>query len=143
MAQVATSVRIDAGQSAHHQKYLSPTREDALAAYGDFLSLDEAKYPKACACLERDKDVLFTFYDFPAAHWRHLRSTNRIESTFSTVRHCTRQTKGCGSLNATLMMVYKLADEAQKHWRRLHSHKLIELVVQGVEFQDGDVKAAA
>ena len=126
-----------------HQMYLSPTRQDALGAYEDFLSLYEPKYPKACACLEKDKDVMFTFYDFPAAHWRHLRSTNPIESTFSTVRHRTRQTKGCGSRNATMMMVYKLADQAQKHWHRLHGHKLIELVVQGVEFQDGDVKAAA
>ena len=126
-----------------HQMYLSPTRQDALGAYEDFLSLYEARYPKACSCLEKDKDVLFTFYDFPAAHWRHLRTTNPIESTFSTVRHRTRQTKGCGSRNATLMMVYKLATQAQKHWQRLHSHKLIELVVQGVEFQDGDVKAAA
>ena len=87
--------------------------------------------------------MLFTFYDFPAAHWRQLRSTNPIESTFSTVRHRTRQTKGFGSRITTMMMVYKLADQAQKHWHRLHSHKLIELVVQGVEFQDGDVKAAA
>ena len=126
-----------------HQMYLSPTRQDALGAYEDFLSLYEARYPKACSCLEKDKDVLFTFYDFPAAHWRHLRTTNPIESTFSTVRHRTRQTKGCGSRNATLMMVYKLATQAQKHWQRLHSHKLIELVVQGVEFRDGDVKAAA
>ena len=126
-----------------HQMYLSPTRQDALGAYEDFLSLYEARYPKACSCLEKDKDVLFTFYDFPAAHWRHLRTTNPIESTFSTVRHRTRQTKGCGSRNATMMMVYKLTTQAQKHWQRLHSHKLIELAVQGVEFQDGDVKAAA
>ena len=135
---------VQAQAKAHlHQMYLSPTRQDALGAYEDFLSLYEPKYPKACACLEKDKDVLFTFYDFPAAHWRHLRSTNPIESTFSTVRHRTRQTKGCGSRNATMMMVYKLADQAQKHWHRLHGHKLIELVVQGVEFKDGDVKAAA
>ena len=126
-----------------HQMYLSPTRQDALGAYEDFLSLYEARYPKACACLEKDKDVLFTFYDFPAAHWRHLRTTNPIESTFSTVHHRTRQTKGCGSRNATLMMVYKLATQAQKRWQRLHGHKLIELVLQGVEFQDGDIKAAA
>ena len=126
-----------------HQMYLSPTREDALEAYEDFISLFEAKYPKACECLEKDKDVLFTFYDFPAAHWRHIRSTNPIESTFGTVRHRTRQTKGCGSRVATLMMVYKLARQAQKNWQRLHSSKLIELVVQGVQFQDGEIKKAA
>ena len=136
-----------------HQMYLSPTKEDALEAYEDFISLYEAKYPKACECLEKDKDVLFTFYDFPAAHWRHIRpacavgtadrSTNPIESTFGTVRHRTRQTKGCGSRNATLMMVYKLATQAEKNWQRLHSSKLIELVVQGVQFQDGEIKIAA
>ena len=136
-----------------HQMYLSPTKEDALEAYEDFISLFEAKYPKACECLEKDKDVLFTFYDFPAAHWRHIRpacavgtadrSTNPIESTFGTVRHRTRQTKGCGSRNATLMMVYKLATQAEKNWQRLHSSKLIELVVQGVQFEDGEIKIAA
>ena len=126
-----------------HQMYLSPTKEDALEAYEDFISLFEAKYPKACECLEKDKDVLFTFYDFPAAHWRHIRSTNPIESTFGTLRHRTRQTKGCGSRVATLMMVYKLARQAQKNWQRLHSSKLIELVVQGVQFQDGEIKKAA
>ena len=75
----------------------------------------EAKYPKACERLSKDKDALFTFYDFPAHHWRHLRTTNPIESTFGTVRHRTRQTKGCGSRKATLMMVYKLASEAEKN----------------------------
>ena len=124
-----------------------------MEAYEDFISLYEAKYPKACACLEKDKDVLFTFYDFPAAHWRHIRpacavgtadrSTNPIESTFGTVRHRTRQTRGCGSRNATLMMVYKLATQAEKNWQRLHNHKLVELVVQGVQFQDGEIKKAA
>ncbi len=126
-----------------HEMYLSPTKEDALKAYDDFIALYQAKYPKACECLEKDKDVLFTFYDFPAAHWRHIRTTNPIESTFGTVRHRTRQTKGCGSRNATLMMVYKLASEAEKNWQRLHSHKLVELVVQGVEFEDGEIKKAA
>jgi len=126
-----------------HEMYLSPTKEDALNAYDDFMALYEAKYPKACECLEKDKEVLFTFYDFPAAHWRHLRTTNPIESTFGTVRHRTRQTKGCGSRKATLMMVYKLASEAEKNWHRLHGSKLVELVVQGVEFEDGEIKKAA
>ncbi len=126
-----------------HEMYLAPTKEKALEAYDDFISLYEAKYPKACECLEKDKDVLFTFYDFPASHWRHIRTTNPIESTFGTVRHRTRQTKGCGSRSATLMMVYKLASEAEKNWQRLHSSKLVELVVQGVEFEDGEIKKAA
>jgi transposase-like protein len=108
-----------------------------------FIALYEAKYPKACACLSQDKETLFTFYTFPASHWRHLRTTNPIESTFGTVRHRTRQTKGCGSRKATLMMVYKLATEAEKKWQRLHGCKLLEKVIEGVEFVNGEMKQAA
>ena len=86
-----------------HQMYLSPTRQDALGAYDDFLSLYEARYPKACSCLTYCSP--FTISQPPTGD---IRTTNPIESTFSTVRHRTRQTKGCGSRNATLMMVYKL-----------------------------------
>ncbi len=100
-----------------HQIYGADTRKEALDQYDRFIALYEAKYPKACDCLQKDKDALFTFYQFPAHHWRHLRTTNPIESTFSTVRHRTRQTKGCGSRKATLMMGYKLATEAEKNSR--------------------------
>ena len=95
-----------------HEMYLSPTKEKALIAYRRFLAEYEAKYPKATDCLRKDEDVLFTFYDFPAEHWMHIRTTNPIESAFATVRHRTRQTKGCGSRLATLMMVFKLAKQA-------------------------------
>jgi transposase-like protein len=118
--------------------YQSPTKQEALALYAQFLSLYRDKYPKACQCLEKDKEVLFTFYDFPAAHWIHLRTTNPIESTFATVRHRTRQTKGCGSREATLMMVYKLGREAEKRWRRLNGSKLLLKVLTGVRFVDGE-----
>ena len=87
--------------------------------------------------------MLFTFYDFPAEHWTHLRTTNPIESTFATVRHRTKRTKGCGSRTATLTMVYKLATEAEKHWRRLNGHKLIVKVIEGVGFVDGIMQEAA
>jgi len=130
-------------KSLLHEMYLAPTREDAKEAYRRFFTLYEARYPKACECLKKDEGVLFTFYDFPAAHWGHLRTTNPIESTFATVRHRTRQTKGCGSRTATLTMVFKLATEAEKHWRRLNSHNLIPLVMQGEKFSDGDLKKAA
>jgi len=120
-----------------HEMYMSPTKADALAAYREFLVLYEAKYPKACQCLQKDEDVLLTFYDFPAEHWRHIRTTNPIESTFATVRHRSRQTKGCGSRAATLAMVFKLAREAEKSWRRLNGYELIEKVIRGVRFQDG------
>ena len=125
-------------KSLIHQMYQAATKQDALAIYEQFLSLYRDKYPKACQCLEKDKDVLFTFYDFPAAHWMHLRSTNPIESTFATVRHRTRQTKGCGSREATLMMVYKLGREAEKRWRRLNGSQLLIKVLTGVRFVDGE-----
>ena len=130
-------------KSLLHEMYLAPTREDAGEAYNRFFALYEDRYPKACGCLKKDEDVLFTFYDFPAAHWLHLRTTNPIESTFSTVRHRSRQTKGCGSRTATLTMVFKLATGAEKRWRRLNGHNLIPLVVQGESFADGEQKKAA
>jgi putative transposase len=97
-----------------HDVYLAPTRQDALTAYDRFLTNYQLKYPKACDCLEKDKGVLFSFYDFPAEHWSHLRTTNPIESTFATVRLRTQRTKGCGSRLATLTMVYKLGLEARE-----------------------------
>ena len=114
-----------------------------MDSYTRFISRYEPKYPKACQCLSDDVDVLFSFYDFPAPHWRHLRTTNPIESAFSTVRHRTRQTKGCGSRTATLTMVFKLALEAQKTWQRLHSYTWLEKVVQGETFVDGILKKVA
>ena len=124
-----------------HEMDRAATKQPALEAFDDFMALYEEKYPKACACLRKDKDVLFTFYDYPAAHWKHLRTTNPIESTFATVRHRTRQTKGCGSRQATLTRVYKLAREAEKRWRRLDGHHFIVKVLRGVRFVDGEAQA--
>jgi transposase-like protein len=121
-----------------HQMYLAPTQQAALRSYQEFLVLYQPKYPKACECLAKDKEVLFTFYDFPALHWTHLRTTNPIESTFATVRHRTQRTKGCGSRIATLTMVYQLATQAQKSWRRLNGAHLLPKVVTGVKFLDGE-----
>lgn len=120
-----------------HEMYLASAKSDALRAYHAFLNLYSVKYPKACVCLEKDRDVLFTFYDFPAEHWAHIRSTNPIESTFATVRHRTRQTKGCGSRKVTLMMVFKLAVQAEKHWRRINGYQWISKVIEGVPFVNG------
>ncbi len=130
-----------------HEMYMAPTKTDAFRAYEAFLGLYGSKYPKVRECLEKDRDVLFTFYDFPSEHWMHIRTTNPIESTFATVRHRTRQTKGCGSRKATLMMVFKLAAEAEKHWRRLNGYQWIPKVIEGVHFVNGtlpqpDEKAA-
>jgi transposase-like protein len=121
-----------------HEMYLAPNRKAALAAYGQFISSYQGKYPKATECLEKDKEWLFSFYNFPAQHWPHLRTTNPIESTFATVRLRTHRTKGCGSRIATLTMVFKLCIEAQKHWRRLNGSELIPKVVTGVKFVDGE-----
>ena len=121
-----------------HEMYLSPTKEKALGSYESFMGIYAGKYPGACKCLEKDKEQLFSFYDFPAEHWQHIRTTNPIESTFATVRHRTRQTKGCGSRVATLTMVFKLAKEAEKGWRRLRGFALLEKVVAGVPFKDGE-----
>jgi len=126
-----------------HEMYMAATKEEAGKAYARFLSEFSAKYPKAVECLRKDEEVLFTFYNFPAEHWRHLRSTNPIESTFATVRHRTRQTKGCGSRSATLMMVYKLATQAERHWRKLNGTELMAKVVEGVRFVDGIMQKAA
>lgn len=126
-----------------HEMYLAPTKADAKLAYQEFIHQYQAKYPKAVECLTKDEDVLFTFYDFPAEHWIHLRTTNPIESSFATVRHRTRQTKGCGSRLATLTMVYKLSMEAEKNWRRLRGYRLIPKVIEGVKFVDGELKKEA
>jgi transposase-like protein len=121
-----------------HQIYLAPTQKEALKQWDEFIKLYEAKYPKACACLQKDKDVLLTFYDYPAEHWSHLRTTNPIESTFASVRHRTRQTKGCGSRKATLAMVLQLLQQAEGRWRRLNGSKQLDKVIAGVIFTDGE-----
>ena len=125
------------------EMYTAPTKEEALKAYEEFLILYRAKYERACECLKKDKDVLFTFYDFPAEHWVHIRTTNPIESTFGTVRHRTRKTKGCGSRLATLTMVFKLSLEAEKTWKKLKGHQLIAKVLEGVKFADGEMMEEA
>ncbi len=122
-----------------HAMYMASTREEALKALSVFIQSYEAKYPKAVECLVKDKDELFTFYDFPGEHWIHLRTTNPIESTFATVRLRHRRTKGNGTRKATLAMVYKLCKEAEKGWRKLKGFKLIPLVVAGEKFVNGEV----
>ena len=96
-----------------------------------------AKYEKAADCLSKDRDTLLAFYDFPAEHWKHLRTTNPIESTFATVRHRTIRSKGCLSNRTALAMVFKLLEAAQKSWRRLDGHNQLPKLVLGVTFNDG------
>lgn len=123
--------------------YMAPTREEAFRAYDHFLSQYQARYEKACDCLKKEKESLFAFYDFPAEHWRHIRTTNPIESTFATVRLRTNRTKGCGSRLATLTMVFKLAMEAEKTWQRIRGHQLIGKVIEGIRFVDGEIMKEA
>ncbi len=120
-----------------HAIWMAETKKDALTAFELFVKKYEAKYPKAAACLVKDKDELLTFYDFPAEHWLHLRTTNPIESTFATVRLRHRRTKGNGSRRACLGMVFKLAQIAEKGWRRLNGSKLLLQVIAGFRFIDG------
>ena len=126
-----------------HEIWMAQTRAEAERAFDLFIETYQAKYPKAAECLAKDRDVLLTFYDFPAEHWVHLRTTNPIESTFATVRLRTRRTKGCGSRIACLTMVFRLAQCAERHWRALNGSKLLDDVIRGVEFVDGLKKDAA
>lgn len=126
-----------------HDIWMADTRKDAEAAFDLFVETFRAKHPKAVECLEKDKEVLLTFYDFPAEHWMHLRTTNPIESTFATVRLRTRRTKGCGSRIACLTMVWKLVQSAAKRWRVLNGSEIIPDVIEGVQFVDGVKQLAA
>jgi transposase-like protein len=120
-----------------HQIWMAETRADAEQAFDLFLQTYHAKYPKATECLAKDRAVLLTFYDFPAEHWIHLRTTNPIESTFATVRLRHRRTKGNGSRVACLTMVFKLMQSASKKWRLLNGCQLLPEVIAGVQFIDG------
>jgi transposase-like protein len=121
-----------------HEMMEAPTRRDANAALERFREVFGAKYPKAVAKLDRDWRHLTAFYDFPAEHWRHLRTSNAIESSFATVKLRTRVTKGAGSKKAALAMAYKLLDAAQERWRRFNGHELVADVLAGVTFKDGE-----
>jgi len=126
-------------KSALHEIYLAETREAAHKAFDSALNRFQDKYPKAMTCLEKDREELLAFYDYPAVHWIHLRTTNPIESTFATVRLRTKRSRSCGSRDTTLAMVFKLLQSAQKRWKRIKGFKLLELVVNNVQFQDGEV----
>src|SRR4051812_18408145 len=115
----------------------APTRKDAKAALERFRQQFDAKYPKAVAKLDKDWVHLTAFYDSPAEHWRHLRTSNAIESSFATVKLRTRVTKGAGSKTAALAMAYKLLDAAQERWRRFNGHELVADVLAGAKFKDG------
>ena len=124
-------------KGALHNIWMAETRKDAEAALDVFIETYSRKYEKAAECVAKDRDALLAFYDFPAEHWKHLRTTNPIESAFATVRHRTTRSKGCLSNKTALAMIFKLAQAAEKSWRRLKSYSLLPKVILGVKFNDG------
>jgi putative transposase len=128
---------------------MAETKKDALKAFDAFVETYGVKYEKAVDCLTKDREALLAFYDFPAEHWKHLRTSNPIESTFATVRHRTVRTKGCLSNKTALAMIFKLAQVAEKSWRRLDGQNQLPKVIRNVRFNDGievvreEVQAAA
>ncbi|MHC4397766.1 MAG: IS256 family transposase [Planctomycetota bacterium] len=129
-------------KAALHEIWMAATRKDAYKAFDLFVETYEAKYPKAVECLKKDREALLAFYDFPAAHWQHIRTTNPIESTFATVRLRTAKTRGCVSRKTILAMVFKLAQSAEKRWCKLRGFRLLGEVIRGVKFVDGEKEKA-
>jgi len=117
--------------------WMAETRKDAETAFDAFADVYGAKYDKAVECLTKDRNVLLAFYDFPAEHWKHLRTTNPIESTFATVRHRTTRSKGCLSNTTALAMTFKLAQSAEASWHRLRGYNQLPKIIMGVKFNDG------
>lgn len=124
-------------KSALKEIYAAATKADAEKAFERFIDTFDAKYPKAVECLVKDRAKLLTFFDFPAEHWAHLRTSNPIESTFATVRLRTDKTRGCVSATSILSLVFKLVQSAQKHWRKIRGFKRLGELIEGVQFQDG------
>ena len=118
--------------------WMAETRKDAEKSFGFFLAAYGPKYDKATACLAKDRDVLLSFYDFPAEHWKHIRTTNPIESTFATVRLRTYRTKGCLSRKTAMAMVFKLCQCAQGKWRKLNGSDHLAEIIHGIKFVDGE-----
>lgn len=125
-------------RSGLQEIWMAATRAEALMAFERFLSVYGTKYPKATEKLAKDRASLLAFYDFPAAHWAHVRTTNPIESTFATVRHRTTRTRNCVSRATFLGLVFKLVEEAEKSWHRIRGAEKIELLLKGIAFKDGE-----
>ena len=117
--------------------WMAETKKDALVGFDAFVETWSLKYEKAVQCLTKDRDALLAFYDFPAEHWKHPRTTNPIESSFATVRHRTLRSKGCLSNKTALVRIFKLAEAAEKSWRRLDGHNQLPKIILGVKFTDG------
>lgn len=120
-----------------HDIYMADTKENAIKAYNLFIKSYEVKYPKATDCLLKDRESMLAFYDFPAEHWQHIRTTNPIESTFATVRLRTARIRGCFSTQTVTNMAFKLCQSAEKKWRKLRGYRRLAEVIEGINFIDG------
>ncbi len=124
-------------KQALHEIWQAETREDAYKAFDWFIKTYEDKYPKATLTLQKDREELLAFYDFPAVHWQSLRTTNPIESTFGTIRHRTKRSKSCLTKDGMLHMMFKLSECAQKNWRKQRGFDYLAKVITGVKLKDG------
>ena len=120
-----------------HDIYMADTKKNAIEAWDIFLKTYDAKYPKATECLSKDRDAMLAFYDFPAEHWQHIRTTNPIESTFATAGLRTAKVRGCFSTETVVNMAFKLCQSAERKWRKLRGYKRLAEVIEGVNFIDG------
>ena len=131
-----------AAKAMLHEIWMSANRADAIKAFDRFIEVYGTKWPRAAECLQKDRAELLSFYDFPAEHWGHLRTSNPIESTFATVRLRTYRTKGPGSREAGLAMAYKLVRKAESRWRKLNGSEKLQDLIDNIVFVDGLRKAA-
>jgi transposase-like protein len=131
-----------AAKSMLHEIWMARTRADAIKTFDRFVEVYGTKWPRATDCLAKDRGELLAFYDFPAEHWQHLRTSNPIESTFATVRLRTYRTKGPGSREAGIAMAFKLARKAESRWRKLNGSERLQDLIDGIVFVDGERKAA-
>lgn len=125
-------------KAALQEIWMAPTKDEAESQFDAFVSIYGGKYPKAAECLQKDRDALLTFYDFPAEHWKHIRTTNPIESTFSTVRLRTAKVRSCFSSKTVVAMGFMLCQSAQNRWQRLQYRNKLAKIIEGVKFVNGE-----
>jgi putative transposase len=124
-------------KAAIHNIWQAETKDDAEKAFDLFIKIYKPKYPKAALCLQKDREELMAFFDFSAQHWQSIRTSNPIESTFATIRHRTKRSKGCLSREGMLHMMFKLGTCAEQNWRKLRGFDYLAKVITGVTFKDG------
>ena len=124
-------------KQALHEIWQAETKENAEKAFDQFILTYEDKFPKATLCLQKDREELLAFFDFPAQHWQSIRTSNPIESTFGTIRHRTKRSKGCLSRDGMLHMLFKLGQCAEEKWRKLRGFDYLAMVIKGIHFKDG------